>query len=239
MTEPDAVTVPDTIRWLHEEGLIRLAGVADSRSGPIAAYTVEVATGMISAHPATGAEEGSDVMTLAAEDLPYPVGTPKRLVIVGVTTAEAVLVVDLASSLAMSINGDKPETAARSWAMQLLLNPEISLTTNSAAVAIKAGPRFRQSFIPGSGSTIIQIDDRNPPVTTITLNARTDGPDHLDIAPGGTGEMYLGARFWELRQVMTIDDDAWAALDEQLTGPAPGVSPGPGFGAESHPAVHI
>ncbi|MQY23640.1 hypothetical protein [Nocardia macrotermitis] len=220
MTEPDPVTVADTVRWLHEEGLVRLAGVADHRSGPIAAYTVEVATGTICAHPATGTGAGSDVLTLAAEELPYPVGTPKRLVIVGVTTAETVLIVDLAATLAISINGERPETAARSWAMQLLLNPEISLTTNSATVVIKAGPRYRQSFIPGSAGTIIQVDDRNPPVTTITLDAAIEGPDRLDIAPGGTGEMYLGARFWQLGQIMTIDDAAWAVLDEQLTAPA-------------------
>ncbi|MFF3569890.1 hypothetical protein [Nocardia jiangxiensis] len=239
MTEPGSVTVADTVRWLHEEGLVRLAGVADHRTGPIAAYTVEVATGLVAAHPATGAGRGSDVTTLAADDLPVPVGTSKRLVIAGVTTTEAVLVVDLSSSLTISINGDRPETVARSWAMQLLLNPEVTLTTNSATVALKAGPRFRQSFIPGSGATIIQVDDKNPPITTVTLNAATDGPDHLDISPARSGEMYLGARFWQLRQVMTIDDDAWAALQEQLTGPVPSASADPGFGMESDPAVRF
>ncbi|WP_067670623.1 hypothetical protein [Nocardia miyunensis] len=239
MSEPGAVTVADTVRWLHEEGLVRLAGVADGRTGPIAAYTVEVATGMVSAHPVTGAGLGSDVTTLAADDLPFPSGTPKRLVIAGVTAAESVLVLDLSCSLAISINGDRPETAARSWAMQLLLNPDVTLTTNSAAVAIKAGSRFRQSFIPGSGATIIQIDDKNPPITTVTLNASIDGPDHLDITSDGGGEMYLGARFWQLRQVMIIDDDAWAALDERLTGPRPGASQDSGFGMEPGPAVRF
>ncbi|RDI54554.1 hypothetical protein [Nocardia mexicana] len=215
----DGVTVADTVRWLHTEGLIRLAGVAGRGSDPIVAYTIDVATGTVSAHPAAGAGSGSDVTTLAADDLPFPTGTPGRLVIVGVTPAEAVLVVDLANTLTISINADRPELAARSWVTQLLLNPETTLTTNSAEMAIDAGDRLRQSFIPGGTGAIINVDDQTPPVTTVTLNADTDGPDHLDIAADGTGELYLGARFWQLRQVMTIDDAAWHALAERLAAP--------------------
>ncbi|MFC9897823.1 hypothetical protein ACFVMC_29390 [Nocardia sp. NPDC127579] len=216
MTEASGVTVGDTIRWLHEEGLVRLAGVAGRVSSPISAYTVDVATGSVSAHPATGVGLGSDVVVLAADDLPYPVGTPKRLVVVGVTTAESVLVVDLAATLTLSINADRPEPAARSWVMQLLLNPEITLNTNSAEVVLADSPRCQQRFMPGGGATIINVDDKRPPITVVTLNSGADEPDHLDLADDGTGEMYLGARFWQLRQVSTIDDTAWAALGQEL-----------------------
>ena len=216
MTEPGAVTVADTVRWLHEEGLVRLAGVAERMPNPVAAYTVDVATGTVVAHPATGVGVGSDVVTLGADDLPYPVGSAKRLVIVGVTTAEALLVVDLATALTIAINADRPEAAARAWAVQLLLNSEVTLTTNSADVAIANSPRCRQSFIPGGSATIMNIDDAHPPITTVTLNPSTEGPDHLDVAPDGTAEMYLGARFWQLRHIMSIDDAAWNALVARL-----------------------
>ena len=216
MTEPVAVTVADTVRWLHEEGLVRLAGVCERSVHPIAAFTVDVATGTVGAHPASGA--GSDVSTLAADDLPHPVGTPRRLVIVGVTASEAMLVVDLSAALTISINADQPEEAARSWVLQLLLNPDIAISTNSAAVAIGNSPRCRRSFIPGGSATIINVDDSNPPLTTVTLNAAVEGPDHLDIEPDGTGEMYLGSRFWSLRQVMAVGDDAWSRLIDQMSG---------------------
>lgn len=219
MTEPGAVTVADTVRWLHEEGLVRLAGVAERMPNPVAAYTVDVATGTVVAHPATGVGVGSDVVTLGADDLPYPVGTAKRLVIVGVTTTEALLVVDLATALTIAINADRPEAAARAWAVQLLLNSEVSVTTNSADVAIANSPRCRQSFIPGGSATIMNIDDARPPITTVTLNPSNEGPDHLDIAPDGTAEMYLGARFWQLRQIMSIEDAAWNALATRLEAP--------------------
>ncbi|MFF0457861.1 hypothetical protein [Nocardia africana] len=221
MTEPASVTVADTVRWLHEEGLVRLAGVGERSLHPIAAFTIDVATGMVGAHPASGA--GSDVSTFAADDLPHPVGSPKRLVIVGVTTSEAMLVVDLAAALTISINADQPEAAARSWVLQLLLNPEITISTNSAEVAIGNSPRCRRSFIPGGGATIINIDDMNPPLTTVTLNG-AEGPDHLDVEADGTGEMYLGSRFWSLRQVMTVGDAAWGALIDRMseTGESPG-----------------
>ncbi|WP_280495333.1 hypothetical protein [Nocardia asiatica] len=217
MTEPaPEVTVADTVRWLHDEGLVRLAGVADGISETIVAYTIDIATGTVSAHPATGGGVGADVVSLAADDLPYPVGTARRLVVVGVTTTDSVLVIDLAATLTIAINADRPAQAARSWVLQLLLNPEVTITTNSADVAIGASARLRQSFIPGGGATLVNVDDTRPPVTAVTLNATTEGPDHLDVAPDGTGEMYLGARFWQLRQVMRIEDAAWSVLAARL-----------------------
>lgn len=226
MTDPGGVTAADAIRWLHEEGLSRLAGVGDRSAHPIAAFTVDIATGTVGAHPTSGS--GSDVSTFAADDLPHPAGTPKRLVVVGITAAEAMLVVDLAAALTISINADQPEAAARSWVLQLLLNPEITISTNSAAVAIGDSPRCRRSFIPGSAATIVNIDDMNPPLTTVTLDAATDGPDHLDIEADGTGEMYLGSRFWSLRQVLTVGDSAWSALVDQMsqTSESEAASPG-------------
>jgi hypothetical protein len=219
MTEPGAVTVADTVRWLHDEGLVRLAGVAERMPSLVSAYTIDVGTGTVVAHPATGAGVGSDVVTLGADDLPSPVGTAKRLVIVGVTTAETLLVVDLATALTIAINADRPEVEARAWAVQLLLNPEVTVTTNSSDIAIATSSRCRQSFIPGGGATIMNIDDTRPPITTVTLNPTNEGPDHLDVAPDGTAEMYLGARFWQLRQIMSIDDAAWSALAERLEAP--------------------
>ncbi|MFI5535264.1 hypothetical protein ACIA5H_02625 [Nocardia sp. NPDC051900] len=217
MTEPAPdVTVADTVRWLHDEGLVRLAGVADGLSETIVAYTIDIATGTVSAHPATGGGVGADVVSLAADDLPYPVGTARRLVIAGVTTTDSVLVIDLASTLTIAVNADHPEQPARSWVLQLLLNPEITITTNSADVAIGNSARLRQSFIPGGGATLVNVDDTRPPVTAVTLNPATEGPDHLDVAPDGTGELYLGARFWQMRQVMRIEDAAWSALAAQL-----------------------
>ncbi|MFJ1461192.1 hypothetical protein [Nocardia sp. N2S4-5] len=215
MTEVQ-VTVADTIRWLHEEGLSRLVGVADRVSHPISAFTVDIATGTVTVYPAAGGGVGSDVMTLAADDLPHPTGTSRRLVIVGVTTAESVLVLDLSASLDLAINADRPETVARSWVLQLLLNPEITIVTNSGDVALVDSPRLRQSFIPGGGATIVSIDDERPPVTTISFNPTTEEPDHIDVVADGSGEMYLRARFWRLRQVLTLDDAQWRVLADQL-----------------------
>ncbi|WP_254206311.1 hypothetical protein [Nocardia alni] len=210
------VTAADAVRWLHEEGLIRLASVGGRIPDPIVAYTIDIGTGTVSAHPATGVGLGSDVVTLSADDLPGPIGTPKRLVVVGITSADAVLVVDLAVADRISINGERPETAARAWVMQLLLNSEVTITTNSADLAIAESPRCRHGFIPGAGATIVTIDDKRPPVTTVTVDSSNDGPDHLDIATGGVGEMYLGARFWQLRQIMRVEDGAWEALAQRL-----------------------
>ncbi|MEV0297676.1 hypothetical protein [Nocardia sp. NPDC050710] len=219
MTEPAGVTIADTVRWLHDEGLIRLAGVAERMPAPVAAYTIDIATGTVTAHPA--AATAAETTSLAADDLPYPVGTPKRLVVVGVTASESMLVIDLAATLTVAINADRPEVAARAWMLQLLLNPEITLTTNSADLAIGDSPRCRHGFIPGGGATIVSVDDGQPPVTTVTLNSTTDGPDHLDVADDGTGEMYLGTKFWQLSQVMTVGDAAWSVLAAQLGGEPP------------------
>ncbi|WP_040789432.1 hypothetical protein [Nocardia paucivorans] len=208
------VTAADAVRWLHEEGLSRLTALGSTSLSPPVAYTVQVATGAITMYPATNGGIGSDSTTLAADDLPPPADGPGRLVVVGITATEALLVVDLAGSLVIAVNGDRPELAARSWAMQLLLNPEVTLTTNSADIAIGSSPRCKKSFIPGGGGSIISVDDGKPPVTTISMNATTDGPDHLDIAPGGIGEMYLGPRFWQLDHIMTIGDGAWSTLAE-------------------------
>lgn len=210
------VTAADAVRWLYEEGLGRLTALGGAALSPAVAYTVHVSTGAVTMFPATNGGIGGDSTTLAADDLPPPADGPGRLVVVGLTTTEALLVVDLSGSLVIAVNGDRPELAARSWAMQLLLNPEVVLTTNSSEIAIGSSPRCKKSFIPGGGGSIISVDDGKPPVTTISMNATTDGPDHLDIAPGGLGEMYLGPRFWQLSHIMTIGDGAWATLVDAL-----------------------
>lgn len=211
VTDESDVSVGDAIGWLHEEGLARLCALSEA-SAPAAAFTVDVATGMVTAFPVTGA----DSVARAADDLPPAADNPGRLVVVGLTSADALLVVDLSGSLMMALNGDRPELAARSWAAQLLLNPEISLTTNSSAVALDGSPRCRKSFIPGGGGDMISVDDGNPPVTTISMNSDMEGSDYLERAPDGSGEMYLGPRYWQLRHVMTIADGPWSALAATL-----------------------
>jgi hypothetical protein len=215
----EGVTAPDAVRWLHSEGLVRLAAVGARVPNPVAAYTVDIETGTVTAHPATSTGQGTDVVTLSADDLPRPDGTPGRLLVAGITTVDAILVLDLAVTDRITINGDRPESAARSWTMQLLLNSDITITTNSIELAIADSPRCRHGFIPGAGATILNVDDKHPPVSTVTLNAPDERIDHLDIAVDGSAELYLGARFWSLRRVMQIDDGAWAELAARLAMP--------------------
>ncbi|MET8797775.1 hypothetical protein ABZV91_15220 [Nocardia sp. NPDC004568] len=212
----DSVSAADAIGWLHEEGLTRLAALGSGAPNPAVAFSVDVATGIVTKYPAANGGIGADSSTVAADDLPAPLDSSNRLVVVGITSTDQVLVVDLAGSLVIGINGDRPESAARSWVMQLLLNPEITVTTNSGDVAIGSSPRCRKSFIPGGGGSIVSVDDGNPPVTTISMNSDVEGSDYLDLLGDGTGEMYLGARVWPLRLVMTIGDAAWSSLSKTL-----------------------
>ncbi|MEU1527518.1 hypothetical protein ABZ413_35550 [Nocardia rhamnosiphila] len=212
----DSVSAADAIGWLHEEGLTRLAALGSGSPNPAVAFSVDVSTGIVTKYPAANGGIGADSSTVAADDLPAPLDSSNRLVVVGITSSDQILVVDLAGSLVIGINGDRPEAAARSWVMQLLLNPDITVTTNSADVAIGSSPRCRKSFIPGGGGSIVSVDDGNPPVTTVSMNSDVEGSDYLDLLGDGTGEMYLGARVWPLRLVMTIGDTAWSALSETL-----------------------
>ncbi|WP_280398893.1 hypothetical protein [Nocardia carnea] len=216
MEPEEPVSAADAISWLHEEGLARLAALGGDSALPTVAYTVDVATGVITKFPAANGGIGADSSTVGADDLPGPLETARRLVIVGITGNDQLLVVDLAGSLVIGINGDRPELAARSWVSQLLLNPEVTITTNSAEVALGAGPRCRKSFIPGGGGSIISVDDGSPPVTTVSMNSDVEGSDYLELLGDGTGEMYLGARVWQLRLVLTIADAPWSVLSETL-----------------------
>ncbi|MFF2554713.1 hypothetical protein ACFVUS_27180 [Nocardia sp. NPDC058058] len=218
MTGAHEVTVADTVQWLHDEGLARLAVVGGTAPSPMVAFTVEVATGTVTAFPAAVAGPGTDVLTLPADDLPPPAETAKRLVVVGLTATESVLILDLAAIPALGITADRPETTARAWVAQLLLDPEVSITTNSPDLAVPAGNRCRHTFIPGGG-TLLTVDDRRPPVTTVMLNPPGDGIDQLEVAQDGSAELYLGSRFWQLRHVMGIGDLTWAALTAQLEPP--------------------
>lgn len=214
----ETTAAAEMTRWLHDDGLVRLTGVAGAHSYPIAAYTVDVATTKVTAYPTIGADSDSQVSTVTIEQLPAVAGTTRRLVVVGVTEAESILVVDLSVVTTISINGDRPERAARAWVLQLLLNSENSVTTNSAQVVIAASSRCRHTFIPGGGA-IVTVDDTRPPVTTIVLGSADGGSDHLDLAVDGTAEMYLGTRFWPLQRVTSIDDTTWAALGDSLAVP--------------------
>ena len=217
-TVDDSVSAADAIGWLHEEGLTRLAALGAAALAPPVAHTVDVATGIVTSYPASDGSVGADSTTVAADDLPAPVAQPHRLVIVGITTGEQLLVVDLSGSLVLGILGDHPELAARSWVTQLLLTPDVTVTTNSPQVAIGDSPRCRKSFIPGGGGAIVSVDDGRPPVTTVSMNPEAAGSDYLDVFADGTGEMYLGARVWPLRLVSTIADGPWAALARTLSG---------------------
>ncbi|WP_280438487.1 hypothetical protein [Nocardia carnea] len=212
----ETVSAADAIGWLHEEGLARLAALGGDSGHPTVAFAVDVATGIITKYPAANGGIGADSSTVGADDLPGPLETARRLVIVGITSNEQLLVVDLAGSLMIGINGDRPELAARSWVCQLLLNPEVTITTNSSEVALGGGSRCRKSFIPGGGGSIVSVDDGRPPVTTVSMNSEVEGADYLELLGDGTGEMYLGARVWQLRMVLTIADAPWSVLSETL-----------------------
>jgi hypothetical protein len=210
-----AVTPADTVRWLHDSGLYRLAAFAGEAREPIAAYAVATADGTIAAYPALA----GPVSTTLAGGLPPEAATPGRLVVVGLV-GDAVLVVDLGAVVAIAIHADDPMPVLRSWAAQLLLNPEVTLTTNSAAADAIATPRYRQMFIPGGGPTIFTVDDGHPPVTTVTLNPPADSVDRLDLTTGDCGELRLGSRSWSLRHVMTIEEAAWSALAASMSEPS-------------------
>jgi hypothetical protein len=224
-TEDDAVTVPDVVRWMHGNGFKRLAGVSSRLSLPVAAFAVEVADGTVTVFPAPAAGPGSEPLTMSPQELPDPTAPPGRLVVVGVTEDGAVLAVDLATVTVLAINGEKPEDAARSWVMQLLLNPMLALTTNSSVTAIGNSDRYRQRFTPNIDTNLITVDDGRNSITTIGLNPPGDEPNHLDITRDYTGELFIGARYWRLSHVLNIDDSDWAELTELLTSQAAAAEP--------------
>ncbi|MGV9411235.1 hypothetical protein ACWDOP_15065 [Nocardia sp. NPDC003693] len=238
MSDTIEVTVADTVRWLHDEGLTRLAEIGARAPSPVIAYTVDVETGIVTAFPAAVTGPGTDVLTLPADDLPHPAGTARRLLVVGVTATDAVLVLDLAVVRALGIHADRPELAARAWVVQLLLEPGITVTTNSADLAIATDARCRHTFIPGGG-TLLTVDDKQPPVTIVSLNPAVGGSDRFDVAPDRSAELYLGERFWQLRRALAIDDLTWATLVDQLETPDPEpvapASPGAGAQPEEQP----
>lgn len=218
MSAPAEVTAADTVRWLHDEGLARLAGVGAEAPSPVVAYTVEVATGTVTVFPVDVLGPGTDVVSLPADDLPVPDGGTRRLVVVGVTATDAVLVLDLAAVPNLGVFAARPELVIRAWIMQLLLDPDVVITTNSDALAVDAGTRLRHTFIPGGG-TLVTVDDKQPPVTSLSLNPAAEGPDRLDVAADRSAELYLGTRFWQLHSVLGIDDLTWADLVARLETP--------------------
>lgn len=207
MTAGHAVTPSDAVRWLHDDGLRRLAGLGNELPDTAAAYTVRVSNGDITSYPVNG---GGGV-TLGAEDLPTPAETSGRLIVVGVIASGALLVIDLAAALTISVNGAEPDGVLRAWAAQLLLNHHITLTTNSTGLGI-GSPRFRHVFIPGSAVTILTIDDGYPPVTTVCVNPSDEGHDRLDLTGDNTGRLSFGSRFWLLWRTMSIGTAAWNEL---------------------------
>lgn len=215
-SDNEEVSVSDVVRWMHGNGFKRLAGVAARLPHPVAAFTVEVATGTVTVFPAATVGPGSEPATLAPKELPDPNTPPGRLVVVGVTEDSSLLAIDLATVAALAINGEKPEDAARSWVLQLLLNPMLALTTNSSLTAIGDSDRYRQRFTPNIDTNLITVDDGRTSITTIGLNPPGDEPNHLDVSRDHSGELFIGARYWRLTHVLNIGDDDWAELSEVL-----------------------
>ncbi|MFE6862385.1 hypothetical protein [Nocardia sp. NPDC057668] len=211
----------DTMRWLHEEGLIRLAAVGDRLHDPISAYTIAIADGTVTAHPASGNGLGANPITMAADDLPPPAGTRKRLLIAGITSNESMLIINLAATHTISIIGENERAVARSWILQLLLDPDCTVTTNNEALTVPTEPRCRLAFIPGAGTAVFTADDRRPPPTTVTLGSTETLPDRLEISTGGSGGMYMSARYWPLRTIHRIRDQSWTALSAKITSESP------------------
>lgn len=202
------VTAGDTMRWLHDDGLRRLSGYADSSPQRFSAFTVACADGSIKAFPASGA----DPISTAADTLPNAADTPGRLVIIGVAEQDSVLVVDMAATLSLAINADDPEALVRAWVAQLLLNPDITINTNDSSADVGLSPRYRHTFIPGGESTMLTINDGLPPVTTVTCNPTSEIDDCLDVTPEGFALLRIGDHAWTLRQVVTLARPAWEQL---------------------------
>lgn len=201
------VTAADTIRWLHEDGLRRLAGFGKDTGDRFAAYAVAITDGTISMY----LPGGEEISSTGADELPAPADGVGRLVVAGITAGELVLVLDLAAILNFGIVADDSTRVVRSWVVQLLLNPRITLSTNDSTLDTGISARYRKRFIPGGGATLLTVDDGAPPVTTLTVNPSAPA-DHIEVGDDGSGALHLGTRRWSLRQAMIIDDAAWEAL---------------------------
>lgn len=204
------VTAADTVRWLHDDGLLRLAAYAEL--GDYVAFTVAATDGAIVAYPF----DQATTHATTAPQLPDPAFTSKRLVVVGVATGNRVVVANLAQTPALGIQADQAESVMRSWSAQLLLNPDVAITSNSDA-DLGYGPRYRKVFIPGGAGTVVSVDDGTRIATTIVLNPAGDPDDRLETTLAGVSRLRLGGHGWTLRQTMAIPDTAWAALRAAVT----------------------
>jgi hypothetical protein len=229
------------MRWLlaGNGALKNLAQLLTDAFGPLGVVAATIDASTITAYPVDPtAEPQGQEWTSAAQQWAHPLHSqllPRSTsahhhVVVGLTSRNEVLVLNLAAADYLGIEADNPVPMMRSWLMQTLSKtPAAVAAVTDAALTIPGAERLVQVDDPTSpprdASLVLTTRHTSTPIAgqphPIIVSSQAAGAANVVLCNEAVAGIYLANRYWPIWRRMEIADQQWEHLKAALTPAAP------------------
>ncbi|MBY6388545.1 hypothetical protein HG717_32195 [Rhodococcus erythropolis] len=229
-------------RWLlaGNGALKNVAQLLTQDFGPTGVVAAAIDAATITAYPVDpGARPQGQEWTSAPEGWSHPLRSSllpsstsaSHHVVVGITSRNQVLVVNLAAADYLGIEGDNPILMMRSWLIQVLSKtPTAEVAVTDPALAMAGAERLALIEDPGAApagtSLILSTHHTSAPAAgqphPITVSSQAADAANVVLCNETVAGIYLANRYWPVWRRMEIADERWEHLKTVLV-PAPEV----------------
>jgi len=223
-------------RWLlaGNGALKNVAQLLTESFGPVGVVAATIDATTITAYPVDPSDEPQ-----GREWAPVPEGWTHPLhsqllprstsashhVVVGVTSRNQVLVVNLAAAAYLGIEGDDPVLMMRSWLIQVLSKtPTANVAVNDPALAVAGAGRLTliddAGAAPQGTSLLFSTQHTSAPDPgqphPFTVSSQAADAANVVLCSEAVAGIYLANRYWPVWRRMEIADQQWEQLKAVL-----------------------
>ncbi|CAN5623943.1 hypothetical protein BH09ACT8_BH09ACT8_50980 [soil metagenome] len=232
-------------RWLlaGNGALKNVAQLLTESFGPTGAVAAAIDASTITAYPVDpGTEPQGQGWSPVPEGWTHPLHSqllPRSIsashhVVVGITSRNQVLVVNLAAADYVGIEGDNPVLMMRSWLIQSLSKtPTADVAVTDPALAIPGAERLTMTGDPAAAAPtptlIFSTHHTSPPPPgvqhPITVSSQAADAANVVLCSEAVAGIYLANRYWPVWRRMEIADEQWEHLKAVLVPESVGAGP--------------
>ncbi|GAT04565.1 bacterial transcriptional activator domain-containing protein [Mycolicibacterium fortuitum] len=226
-------------RWLlaGNGALKNIAQLLTDAFGPTGAVAAAIDASTLTAYPADpSAEPKEQGWTQVAQGWTYPLHsqllpratTAHHHIVVGITSRNEVLVVNLAAADYLGIEAANPTLMMRSWLMQTLSKtPAAHVAVTDPALAIPGAERLilidDPAATPPDTSLLFSTVHTSAPIAgqphPITVSSEAVNASNVVLCNEAVAGIYLADRYWPIWRRMEVADSQWDQLKAVLSPP--------------------
>lgn len=226
-------------RWLlaGNGALKNIAQLLTDGFGPTGAVAAAIDASTLTAYPADPSAEPKDQgWTRVAQGWTYPLHsqllpratTAHHHIVVGITSRNEVLVVNLAAADYLGIEAANPTLMMRSWLMQILSKtPAAHVSVTDPELAIPGAERLilldDPAAAPPDTSLLFSTVHTSAPIAgqphPITVSSEAVNASNVVLCNEAVAGIYLADRYWPIWRRMEVADSQWDQLKAVLLSP--------------------